>query len=70
MKKTSRCSPVRVFAGYWCRSTDGSATSGHSIVLNYGHNNEIYGNLVIYLRIKSIVPASSEPRTQQPQPQR
>jgi uncharacterized damage-inducible protein DinB len=40
------------------------------LILNYGHNNEIYGNLVTYLRIKSIVPASSEPRTQQPQPQR
>ena len=39
------------------------------LILNYGHNNEIYGNLVTYLRIKSIVPASSEPRTQPPQPQ-
>jgi uncharacterized damage-inducible protein DinB len=37
------------------------------LILNYGHNNEIYGNLVTYLRMKSIVPASSEPRTQQPQ---
>lgn len=35
------------------------------LVLNYGHNNEHYGNLVTYMRIKSIVPASSEPR--QPQ---
>jgi len=32
------------------------------LVLNYGHNNEHYGNLVTYMRIKSIVPASSEPR--------
>ena len=40
------------------------------LIQNYGHNNEIYGNLVTYLRIKSIVPASSDPRTQQPQPQR
>jgi uncharacterized damage-inducible protein DinB len=40
------------------------------LILNYGHNNEIYGNLVTYLRIKSIVPSSSEPRTQQPQTQR
>jgi uncharacterized damage-inducible protein DinB len=38
------------------------------LILNYGHNNEIYGNLVTYLRMKSIVPASSEPRPQQPQP--
>lgn len=40
------------------------------LILNYGHNNEIYGNLVTYLRIKSIVPASSEPRTPPSQPQR
>jgi uncharacterized damage-inducible protein DinB len=40
------------------------------LILNYGHNNEIYGNLVTYLRIKSIVPPSSEPRPQQPQSQR
>ncbi|MBZ5697161.1 MAG: DinB family protein [Acidobacteriia bacterium] len=39
------------------------------LVLNYGHNNEHYGNLVTYMRIKSIVPASSEPRPQQPQTQ-
>jgi uncharacterized damage-inducible protein DinB len=32
------------------------------LVLNYGHNNEHYGNLVSYMRIKSIVPASSEPQ--------
>jgi uncharacterized damage-inducible protein DinB len=40
------------------------------LVLNYGHNNDHYGNLVTYMRIKSIVPASSEPRPQQPQSQR
>jgi len=41
------------------------------LILNYGHNNEIYGNLVTYLRIKSIVPSSSEPRPAQPmQPQK
>jgi uncharacterized damage-inducible protein DinB len=40
------------------------------LVLNYGHNNEHYGNLVTYMRIKSIVPASSEPRPQQPPSQR
>ena len=27
------------------------------LVLNYGHNNEHYGNLVTYMRMKSIVPA-------------
>jgi uncharacterized damage-inducible protein DinB len=30
------------------------------LVMNYGHNNEHYGNLVTYMRIKSIVPPSSE----------
>jgi len=40
------------------------------LVLNYGHNNDHYGNLVTYMRIKSIVPPSSEPRPQQPQAQR
>jgi len=40
------------------------------LVLNYGHNNDHYGNLVTYMRIRSIVPASSEPRPQQPQAQR
>jgi uncharacterized damage-inducible protein DinB len=40
------------------------------LVLNYGHNNDHYGNLVTYMRIKSIVPASSEPRPQQQQLQR
>jgi uncharacterized damage-inducible protein DinB len=32
------------------------------LVLNYGHNTEHYGNVVTYMRIKSIVPPSSEPR--------
>ena len=40
------------------------------LVLNYGHNNDHYGNMVTYMRIKSIVPASSEPRPQQSQQQR
>jgi len=35
------------------------------LTLNYGHNNEIYGSMVIYLRMKNIVPPASEPRTQQ-----
>jgi uncharacterized damage-inducible protein DinB len=32
------------------------------LILNVVHNNEHYGNLVTYMRIKSIVPPSSEPR--------
>src|SRR5579864_5286407 len=38
------------------------------LILNYGHNNEIYGSMVTYLRIKNIVPSSSEPRPQGQQP--
>ena len=36
------------------------------LILNYGHNNEIYGSIVTSMRIKSIVPPASEPR---PRPQ-
>jgi uncharacterized damage-inducible protein DinB len=32
------------------------------LTLNYGHNNEHYGNLVTMMRMKNIVPPSSEPR--------
>lgn len=32
------------------------------LTLNYGHNNEHYGNLVTLMRMKNIVPPSSEPR--------
>jgi len=32
------------------------------LILNLGHNNEHYGNVVTYMRIKDIVPPSSEPR--------
>ena len=35
------------------------------LILTYGHNHEIYGNMVTYLRMKDIVPSSSEPRPQQ-----
>lgn len=31
------------------------------LVLNYGHNNEHYGNLVTLMRMKNMVPPSSEP---------
>jgi uncharacterized damage-inducible protein DinB len=31
------------------------------LIQNFAHNNEHYGNLVTYMRIKSIVPPSSEP---------
>jgi uncharacterized damage-inducible protein DinB len=32
------------------------------LIINVAHNNEHYGNIVTYMRIKSIVPPSSEPR--------
>jgi hypothetical protein len=35
------------------------------LTLNYGHNNEIYGSMVIFLRMKDIVPPASEPRPRQ-----
>jgi hypothetical protein len=35
------------------------------LTLNYAHNNEIYGSMVIYLRMKNITPPASEPRPQQ-----
>ena len=38
------------------------------LILNFAHNNEIYGNMVTYMRMKDIVPSSSEPRPQQQQP--
>ncbi len=36
------------------------------LMLNVVHNNELYGNLVTTMRMKSIVPPSSEPRPAQP----
>jgi uncharacterized damage-inducible protein DinB len=35
------------------------------LTLNYAHNNEIYGSMVIFLRMKDIVPPASEPRPRQ-----
>jgi uncharacterized damage-inducible protein DinB len=35
------------------------------LTLNYAHNNEIYGSMVVYLRVKNLVPPASEPRPQQ-----
>jgi uncharacterized damage-inducible protein DinB len=32
------------------------------LMLNVAHNNEVYGSMVTTMRIKSIVPSSSEPR--------
>jgi hypothetical protein len=35
------------------------------LILNYGHNNEIYGSIVTSLRMKDMVPPASEPRPQE-----
>jgi uncharacterized damage-inducible protein DinB len=39
------------------------------LTFNLAHSVEHYGNLVIYLRLKNIVPPSSEPASQ-PQPKK
>jgi uncharacterized damage-inducible protein DinB len=39
------------------------------LMLNIVHNEELYGSIVTTLRIKNIVPPSSEPRPQQQAPQ-
>jgi len=31
------------------------------VAFNISHNNEHYGNLVTYMRLKGIIPPSSEP---------
>jgi len=36
------------------------------LIMNLSHNNEIYGNMITTMRMKSIVPSSSEPRPAQP----
>jgi uncharacterized damage-inducible protein DinB len=36
------------------------------LMLNVVHSNEVYGSMVTYMRIKDIVPSSSEPRPAQP----
>jgi uncharacterized damage-inducible protein DinB len=44
---------------------NGRRSQSHRIsllTLNYGHNNEHYGNVVTYMRMKDMVPPSSEPR--------
>jgi uncharacterized damage-inducible protein DinB len=35
------------------------------LLLNLGHNDEVYGSMVTTMRIKSVVPPASEPRPQQ-----
>ena len=37
----------------------GKAARSQALVMNIGHNNEHYGNLITYMRMKGIVPPSS-----------
>jgi uncharacterized damage-inducible protein DinB len=69
-KLTSKAVLLRALGGAftYCDSAYAALTAQvprmSLLVLNYGHNNDHYGNLVTYMRIKSVVPASSEPRPQ------
>jgi uncharacterized damage-inducible protein DinB len=49
-----RRSRVRFFGGDQAKVT--------VLAFNTAHNNEHYGNIVTYLRMKGLVPPSSEPR--------
>ena len=40
----------------------GQSTRGMIIAFNTAHNFEHYGNIVTYMRLKGLVPPSSEPR--------
>lgn len=44
--------PVKLFGG--------QRTRAGALILNYGHTFEHYGNLVTYMRMKGLVPPSSE----------
>lgn len=46
--------PVKLFGGQRARLT--------ALNINTSHDNEHYGNIVTYMRIKGLVPPSSEPR--------
>ena len=45
------------------QSFRGSTTRLASLAGNAGHDNECYGAMAVYMRLKGIVPPSSEPRT-------
>ena len=59
--------PVKV-AGPGNRLTD--ATRGSVLSFNVTHNNEHYGNIVVYLRLRNHVPPSTARVQSQRQPQR
>jgi uncharacterized damage-inducible protein DinB len=49
-------------AGDMVQSFRGPMTRAASLVGNVAHDNECYGTIAVYLRLKGIVPPSSEPR--------
>ena len=49
--------PVRVGPGVGMRSTD--TVRGAVLMFNMAHNNEHYGNVVVYMRLKGHVPPST-----------
>lgn len=50
-------------AGDTVQSYRGPTTRLASLAGNLAHDNECYGSMAVYLRLKGIVPPSSEPRT-------
>jgi len=63
MTETSATQTVKLFGGEDTPKKD-------VLTINNMHTVEHYGNLVTYLRMKNIVPPSSEQRESQPQPKK
>jgi uncharacterized damage-inducible protein DinB len=63
MTNTSATQTVQLFGGEDTPKKD-------VLTINNMHTVEHYGNLVTYLRMKNIVPPSSEPKESQPQPKK
>jgi uncharacterized damage-inducible protein DinB len=55
--------PVQIEPGLGMRSTN--TVRGAVLIFNIAHNNEHYGNIVVYMRLKGHVPPSTA-RAQQP----
>jgi uncharacterized damage-inducible protein DinB len=44
------------------KSGQREVAAGYGLTFNVAHNFEHYGNIVTYMRLKGLVPPSSEPR--------
>ena len=55
LTEANQLDPVPVFRGKQPRLA--------ALVLNVAHDNECYGSMAVYMRLKGIVPPSSQPRT-------